>query len=383
MSTAAPAEPVLQPIEGLCAEGFELIRQAFVENFTIRGDVGAALTVVAHGDMVVDLWGGWRDEARTQRWQRETVVNIWSTTKGVAAMCFAMLVDQGRANYEEPVATWWPEFAQAGKGAVTLGDLLSHRAGLCGFATPASVADLLAGSRSAARLAAQAPLWPLGEGFGYHAITGGILATELFERIEGRSLRKFVADELAGNRGLDIQIGLAAADEPRRAKMIAPADMTSVDVGSLSAPQIAALGNPPLDPLLPNSLDWRRADLPSANGHATARALAELYWRLISGELVSTETLRCATSVRSEGVDLVLGVPTRWAAGFLRNTGGVYGPNDAAFGHSGWGGSFAMADPATGVTIAYVMNRMGSMLRDDPRDVALIQAVFDALESLA
>jgi CubicO group peptidase (beta-lactamase class C family) len=201
----------------------------------------------------------------------------------------------------------------------------------------------------------------------------------LFERIEGRSLRRFVAEEICGRRGFDISIGLAAAEEGRRAELIAPPDMSSAQVGSFTPVQIAALANPALDPMLPNDPAWRAADLPSANGHANAHSLARLYAALIRGELVGGDALTEATTPRIENVDLVLGLPVRWGAGFLLNSDGVYGPGAATFGHSGWGGSFAMADPAAGLAMSYTMNRMGTLLRDDPRAVALIGAVYEAL----
>lgn len=370
-------------LAGHCDPRFTDVRDAFAANFAERGDIGAAVTVIVGGETVVDLIGGWKDAGRVEPWQDDTVVNVWSSTKGVAAACFALLVDAGRITYADPVARYWPEFAAEGKGAVTIGQLLSHQAGLCGFTTPATVADLLSGSTSADRLAAQAPLWPLGTGSGYHAVTGGILATELFRRIDGRSLRRFVTEELRAKRGLDISIGLEGADESRRAEMIAPPEMDSAQMGSLTPPQVAALGNPSLDPLLPNDLAWRRADLPSANGHTNARALAGLYALLIDSlvPLVAADTLAKATALQVEGTDLVLGVPVRWGAGFLLNSNGVYGPNATAFGHSGWGGSFAFADPTTGLALSYTMNRMGMQLLDDPRDLALIDAVYRALAS--
>ena len=366
-------------VSGHCDGRFTAVREEFVRNFEERGDVGAAVCVMIDGQPVVNLVGGWQDQARERPWDERTVVNVWSSTKGVAAACFAMIVDRGLVRYDQPVADFWPEFAAHGKDAVTVAMLLSHQAGLCGFADPATVSDLLAGEASAARLAGQAPLWPPGTASGYHAISVGILATALFERIEGRSLRRFVAEELAAERQLDIMIGLPSKDDHRRAEMVAPPEMSSASIGSLTPPQIAALANPPLDPLLPNEAIWREADVPSANGHSNAGALAGLYATLVGGALVGTQTLAEATKVRIGNVDLVLGIPVQWAAGFLLNTDGVYGPSRAAFGHSGWGGSFAFGDPATGLSMSYTMNRMGTMLRDDPRDVALIEAAYRSL----
>jgi CubicO group peptidase (beta-lactamase class C family) len=357
---------------------FVAVQKAFEQNFTERGDIGAAFCLIVGDQVAVDLRGGWRDAARTRPWEADTVVNLWSTTKGIGAICFAILADRGLMAYDDLVADHWPAFAANGKQHVTIAMLLSHQAGLSGFASAASVADLLAGSAAADRLATQAPLWAPGSGSGYHAISIGILATELFRRIEGRSLKAFVRDEIADGLGLDIAIGLAPAEEGRRAEIIAPPELSSADIGQLTAPQIAALANPPLDPLLPNSPAWREADLVSANGHSNAAALARLYARFASGQ-VSARTLAAATAPQIEGIDLVLGVPARWAAGFLLNADGIYGPNQAAFGHSGWGGSFAFADPTAGLAMSYTMNRMGTLLRDDPRDLALIEAVYSCL----
>ena len=370
------------PVSGHCDPRFEAVKSAFQENFAERGDIGAALCLILDGQPVVDLHGGWRDNARTQEWTADTLVNLWSTTKGVGAICFAMLADRGQLSYDDPVARHWPEFGAQGKDGVTIGMLLSHQAGLSGFRSPATVADLFAGKEAAARLAAQAPFWEPGSASGYHAISIGILATELFRRIEGRSLKTFVRDELAGQLGLDISIGLAIEDETRRAQILAPPEMSSADIGQLTPAQIAALANPPLDPLLPNEPAWRAADLVSANGHSNAAALARLYARFTDG-LVSPATRAAATQPRIEGVDLVLGMPAQWAAGFLANSDGIYGPNKAAFGHSGWGGSFAFADPDAGLAMSYTMNRMGTMLRDDPRDVALINAAYACIAEVA
>lgn len=368
-------------VSGHVESRFEPVQQAFLENFTERGDVGASFALIVDDVLVVDLVGGWTDADHGKPWDVDTVVNVWSATKGVLATCFAMLVDAGKISYEDPVSKFWLEFAAADKGEVSIADLLSHQAGLSGFTEPATVADILSGSAGAARLAAQRPLWSLGDGSGYHAITIGILATELFRRIEGRSLKEFVAAELRSGRGLDISIGLDPSEDARRAQLIAPPDMDSAQIGSLTPVQIAALGNPLLNPLLPNTPEWRRADLPSANGHTNARALARLYAALISADhpLISKTTLARATALRVEGVDKVLDLDTRWGAGFLLNSDGIYGPNAAAFGHSGWGGAFAFADPLAGIAMSYTMNRMGTQLRDDPRDVALISAVYSVL----
>jgi|UPI0003C14AFB CubicO group peptidase (beta-lactamase class C family) len=366
---------------GVCAPAFAGVRDAFVANFTDRGEIGAAFSLVVDGETVVDLWGGWRDAARSRPWEADSLVNVWSTTKGLNAICFAMLVQRGLADYEAPVARWWPEFAAAGKDDITLGDLLSHQAGLSGFTTPAVLEDLYAGEAAAQRLAAQAPIWPPRSASGYHAISIGILAAALFRRIEGRPIGRFVAEEIAAPFGLDLSIGLSPPNGTRAAEMIAPPEMGSAALGALNPAQIAALANPGLDPRLPNTEAWRAAELPSANGFSNARALARLYALLLSpdGPLVGAETLAKATTARIEGRDLVLDLFARWAAGFLRNSEELYGPHPESFGHSGWGGSFAFADPKAGIAMSYTMNRMSAQLRGDPRAMALIEAVYAAL----
>ncbi|MGA0604029.1 serine hydrolase domain-containing protein [Caulobacter sp. KR2-114] len=368
-------------VHGHCAPAFSAVRAAFAENLAARDEVGAAVCLRLGGEVVIDLWGGWRDGARTRPWTRDTRVNVWSSTKGVNAACFAMLVQRGLAGYDDPVARWWPAFAAEGKSKVTLGDLLSHQAGLCGFSSPATVDDLYAGEAAAERLAAQAPIWPLGTGSGYHAISIGILSAALFRRIEGRTIRQFVADEIAGPHGLDLSIGLDPSLDDLAAEIVAPPAMASSSIGAMTAAQVAALANPPLDPRLPNTAAWRAAELPSANGFAHARSLAGVYGLLLAPDapLVGPEVLTQATAPRTAGVDLVLNLFARWGAGFLVNDDGLYGPGPRTFGHSGWGGSFAFADPDRGLAMSYVMNRMGEQLRGDPRGAALIAAAYAAV----
>jgi CubicO group peptidase (beta-lactamase class C family) len=374
--------------QGFVAAGYEGIADVFAANFTAPGEVGAALAVMVDGVMVADLWGGHRDAAQHLPWQKHTMANIWSTTKGVTALCFAMIADRGLIDYDRPVANYWPEFAVNGKSAITVAMLLSHQAGLTGFVGPAVAEDYYDFEAAADRLAAQAPLFPPGSTSGYHAISIGPLANGLFRRVTGESLGAFVAREFAQQRGLEIAIGLPPEWTDRGAEMIAPAELSSTaSTGvptELSPAQFAALANPPVDPYAPNTARWRAAEIPSANGFATARALASLYGALASDRvcagqsLLGAPALAAATQQRISGIDAVLPIPARWGAGFLLNNDGLYGPSLAAFGHSGWGGSFAIGDPATGVGIAYVMNRMGTDIVGDPRNQAIIAAVYAA-----
>ena len=371
-------------IHGSADPAYAALAAEFERNFAERGDVGAALSLVIDGRPVVDLWAGSLDAAGARPWAADSVVNVWSTTKAVGALCFAMLVERGACAYDDLVTRWWPQFAAHGKDGVTIAMLLSHQAGLCSFRDPAVVEDFYDLERAAARLAATEPLWPPGSRSGYHAISIGVLAGELFRRIEGRSLTAFVAEELAGPLGLDLSLGLPASQEARRAEMIAPPELaTSNMAADLNPSQVAAYTNPVIEPLLPNTAAWRACELVSANGFSNARSLARLFGEVAAGRLLSPQTLAQATQLRISGVDEVLGVPARWGAGFLLNTDGLYGPSAATFGHSGWGGSFAMVDPGRKAALAYTMNRMGTDLVGDPRDVALIAAAYEGLTAAA
>jgi len=373
-------------IQGTSAPAFAALANAFAQNFTERGDVGASLALVRDGELVVDLWGGTLDKAGQQPWAADSVVNVWSTTKAVNALCFAMLVDRGQAAYDDPVARWWPEFAAQGKDAITIAMLLSHQAGLCSFSDPAVVEDFYDQPRAAARFAAMTPLWPPGSRSGYHAISIGNLAGELFRRIEGRTLGAFIEGELSGPFGLDLTLGLPASEEARRAEMIAPPELATSNMATdLNPSQVAAYLNPVIEPLLPNTAAWRACELPSANGFSNARSLARLFGAVAGDgtldgrKIVGPQALAQATWEQISGVDEVLGLPARWGAGFLLNTDGLYGPQEKAYGHSGWGGSFVVVDPVARVSIAYAMNRMGTDLVGDPRDVALIAAAYQGL----
>lgn len=372
---------------GLCQNGFEKLQQVFEENFHQYDEVGAAIALVQNGELVVDLQAGHQDVDRQVPWQESTVANVWSTTKGVVGMCFAMLVDRGVLSYQTKLSEYWPAFDTEEKKHITLAMLLSHQSGLCGFRDEATVGDLYQRQNAAQTLATMQPFWVPGESYGYHAISVGILASEFLVRVCGRSIKQFVKEELAEPFGLSISIGLEEERYAQAATMIAPADMQASDLAAqMNEVQQAALNNPPLTPDLPNTDEWRQADIPSANGFATATALAKLYGAMsgsgsIDGKvLMSPNAIKQATTVQTgEGVDQVLQMPGQWSCGFLKNAMGIYGPGENAFGHSGWGGSFAFADPDKGIGFAYTMNRMGTDLIGDPRNMALLAALYEAL----
>lgn len=368
-----------------CDNRYDRLVEAFEDNFTARGDVGAALAVVEEGTLVVNLWSGFRDANHQLPWQENTLANIWSTTKGVVAACAAILVDRGQLDYEKTVSSYWPEFATNGKADITVRMLLSHQAGLCGFTDPVDLAQLYDGAGAAERLAAMTPLWKPGNGSGYHAITVGYLINELFLRTDGRSIKQFFAQELRDAQGLDIHIGLPADRAEGAATILAQQLQSSDQTGAaLSRIQQAALANPSISPELPNTAAWRAAEIPAANGYATARSLAELYGALANnGELrgktlIRPSVITDASALVVSGIDHVLGIEANWATGFMRNSQALYGPTEDAFGHSGWGGSFAFADPQRRIGMAYVMNNMGTELAGDPRNIALLDALYAA-----
>jgi len=371
-------------INGFCSAKFDRIQEAFVENFREHEELGADFTLIVGGEVVVDMWAGYRDAARQHPWERNTITNVWSATKGVMAACFAILVDRGLISYDDEVRKYWPEFGEAGKSNVTIGMLLAHQAGLSGFTTPATIDDLLSGEVAAQRLADQAPFWEPGTTAGYHGMTLGILATALFSRIEGRSIKQFVAEELAAGFGLDISIGVGPKDEDRVAEMLPVASLDALKLDPENRAQYAAFTNPYTPASLSNDAAWRAADLPSANGYTNGGALARLYDLLLRPRkdgkvLVRRAAVEQAARCRFDGKDLVKDSHTRWGAGFWLNPGRLYGPNLEAFGHSGWGGSFAFADPVADLAVGYTMNRMSDKFDLDPRRRSLIDAIYACL----
>ena len=375
-------------IGGVAAPGFERVRDQFAANFE-RDDAyqefGASLAVYQGEALVVDLWCGWRDARKTMPWTPDTLVNVWSTTKGVTAIAVARLVDQGRLDYAAPVARYWPEFAQNGKAAITVSQLLSHQAGLPGFTEPTPLEDFYNWETVARRLAAQAPLWEPGTKNSYHAMTFGFLAGELIRRASGLGVGQFLAREVAGPLGADIFIGLPEAEERRVSPLIAPRITAPFDLDAMAPEAAAAVTNPLMTPTLPNDRAWRAAEIPAGNGHATARGLARLYAAVANGgsldgvRLMGPETVEAMIDVQTERVDILLGVPPRWGRGVTRNAIGIYGPEPAAFGHAGWGGSFGCGDTKAKVAIGYVLNQMGDRVVGDPRSTGLCEAVYACL----
>ncbi|MFF0200370.1 serine hydrolase domain-containing protein [Streptomyces sp. NPDC005017] len=380
-------------VHGRCDARFAAVRTAFEENFRDRGELGAAVAVTVDGETVVDLWGGWADAARTRPWERDTLVNVWSTTKGPVALCAHILADRGLLDLDAPVASYWPEFGAAGKEKVLVRHLLSHRAGLSGLPRPHSVADLYDWETTVARLAAAAPWWEPGTRSGYHALTYGHMVGEVVRRVSGLRPGAFLAREVTGPLGIDFTIGLPGTESGRAAELVPTRDTTgqrAAAFGQLPPAGVAALANPLVGAAEANSPAWRTAEIPAANGHGTARAVAALYGILAGGgtydghRVLSGPAAERVREGQGACLDLVLGAgfghETEIALGlWLSGPHGSFGPNPRAFGHDGAGGSCGLADPEAGVSLGYVMNRMGTRLADDPRKSALVEALYSAL----
>jgi len=379
-------------VQGRCDARFEGVRRVFEKGFE-KGEVGAAVAITLDGEPVVDLWGGHADASLARPWQRDTIVNVYSTTKGVTALCAHRLVEAGRLDLDAPVARYWPEFAQAGKERIPVRWLLSHQAGLPALRKPLPQDALYDWPVLCEALAAETPWWEPGTQHGYHALTFGHLVGEVIRRSEGRSVGTYFRDELARPLGLDFAIGLPASEHARCAEMI-PAPPAAGDAGdvleqfSKHASEMVRLtfNNPAGRRGHVNSPEWRSAEIPAGNGHGDARSLARLYGALACGgdldgvHVLSREQIARATTEQAFGRDAIIGFPMRWGLGFmLRHDGMPLGPNASTFGHAGAGGSIAYADPEARIGFAYLMNQMQGGTTGDPRGFRLIGALYRAL----
>lgn len=385
------------PIAGTYEPRFQGLRDFFQRCFDDYDDLGASLAVTQNGRLVVDLWGGWKDRARTQPWTRETLAPLWSGTKAVTALCFAMLVDRGKVSYDDPVSRIWPAFGQAGKDTITLAQWLSHQGGVTGFIEPTTLETLFDIDRAAATLAAQAPFWPPGTACGYHAMSLGPVNETLMRKIDGRSVKAFLRDEVAVPFDLGISIGLdpsrhgdvaevVRADEGLKLggffKVEGEISAIRPQNSNLNAAQKATM-NPPIDGLYANQALWRVGDMPAANGFGNARSLAELYALALGHAkngrtLASPAALAAARRERIACVDEVKRVEARWAAAFQVNDG-LYGPNRDTVYHAGMGGTFTLGDPVVDLTVSYVPNRLGDRFEADPRRRGVIDAAYACL----
>lgn len=384
-------------VHGTCAPGFEGVRTAFVDNFTERGEIGAAVAVWVDGELVVDLWGGSADAEGRLSWRRDTLASVFSGSKGLTSTCVHLLADRGEIDLDAPIARYWPEFGQAGKDAITTAMVLGHRSGVIGPRTPMRPEQTLDWDAVCAALAAAGPWWPPGAAQGYHMVTFGFILGEIVRRVTGRSPGRFLRTEIAEPLGADVHIGLPHTEHHRCAEMVnkphirdvlaaggAPAHPERLDEHPMAGLAVA-MGFIPDDELGSADLTgWRAAEFPATNGHVSAVGLATVYHALAREQLISRGHLeRCRMSQGGFDPDLVLGPRVAdhgWGLGYMLNQRGHAGPNRRVFGHGGSGGSFGFADLEHRIGYAYVMNNFdATKAHADPRSVALSDAVYSAL----
>ncbi|XYH96568.1 serine hydrolase domain-containing protein [Sorangium sp. So ce1128] len=385
-------------MDGYCDPAFAPVHAAFASNFERFPELGAAVCVAARGRVVVDLWAGFRDAARTAPWAGDTIVNVFSATKGAVALCAHALAERGALDLDARVAASWPEFGAAGKGRVLVSQLLDHSAGL-----PAIRAELPEGALydwrvMTAALAAEEPFWEPGARHGYHAITFGFLVGEVIRRASGRKVGALLQEAVAGPLGLDLHIGTGAEHDERIAEvpptLPSPSglggafgasfrDPTSLTSMAFTRPRELVL------PGLVNTARARRAEIPALNGHANARALARMYGALANGgalagggaRLLSPGAVEAALAERSRGPDAVLLAESRFSLGFMLPSAlRPFGRGPRTFGHPGAGGALGFADPDAALGFGYTPNQtIASGEGGDPRWPALIEAVYACL----
>lgn len=366
--------------EGYVAPGFERVRDVF--DAGLADELGAGFAAVRDGEVVVNLWGGWRDRERTRPWTEDTIVPVYSTTKGVAALVMGLLADRGAFDYDAPVATLWPAFGARGKDKVTIRQTLAHQAGVPGFLEPIDPDLWLDPPACVEAIAALAPIWPPGSASGYHPMTWGYIAGEIARRADGRSLGTILREEICAPLGIDFQIGTPESEHIRAAEMKKPT--RGGDFGEITLPRKAAFFTKWAAPTRGSTI-WRKVEIPAANGHGTALAVARLYEAYATGGMIngarvlSQEGFDALTTRVWKGDDLVLPFNVDWRAGIIGNSNRYYGPNIESFGHSGNGGSVGFGDPVAGVSAGYVMNKQSHHIMADPRSLKLIDALYSCL----
>ena len=373
-------------IHGECDPQFSKVKETFEKLYQEDREIGSCFAVYKDGNPLVNLWGGFQDKDKTKPWQKDNLVTVYSTTKGVAAFCIALAMEKGLLKYEEKVSTYWPEFSSNGKEDITIGMLMSHQAGICSPETR-NVEDYYNQSLMAEKLAGMTPIWEPGTASGYHSMTFGWLTSELILRVTGKSLGTFFREEVGDQHEIDFFIGLPESEDHRVAELV-PFDIVrsenseqqQVELTDAQKSQRNSAGT--LD--IQNTKAWRQAEIPSANGQGNAGGLAKLYSLIVpednSKKLLKDDTVNQMTTMQIEGRDLVLAVQVRWGVGFILNKHKViYGPVESAFGHSGYGGSCAFGDPENKIGVSYVMNRMLDNFNADGRSIELINATYDCL----
>jgi CubicO group peptidase (beta-lactamase class C family) len=382
-------------IQGSCTSRFEKVRDAFEQNFALRNEVGAAVAAWVDGELVVNLWAGSADAAGTRPWQVNTLAAVLSGTKGLTSTCVHQLVERGELDLHAPVARYWPEFRQAGKEAVTIAMVMSHRSGVIGPRTPMRWQDVADWDLVCERIAAAEPWWEPGTAQGYHLATFGFILGEVFRRVSDRTVGQYLRTEIAEPLGADLHIGLSPAelrrcadliDKPHPRELLANAPERPTTLAEHPKAGLSVTWSfIPDDELGSNNRTlWRQLEFPDIGGHVSALGLATFYNALAEETLLSRRHMDLVrVSQGGFDTDLVLGPRVAdhgWGLGYMLNQRGVNGPNPRIFGHGGLGGSFGFVDLEHRIGYAYVMNRYdATQANADPRSVALSNEVYAAL----
>ena len=384
-TTVKDKNGVAYDISGVLDPQFERVLKAFETNFETGSEVGAAVAVYHEGRLVVDLWGGYADSARSKPWMQDTTVNMMSVAKGFVATAIAMLVDRGELDYDAPVAQYWPEFATAGKEAIPLRYILDHRAGLPVLRPSGPRGLIYDWDGMTQALAAMEPRWVPGEEAGYHILSMGYLAGEVIRRVTGLAPGEFVRREITEPLGIDYNIGLRDKEMSRVAEFIPAVEGTIFKVEDLPDEELLkyAWAEVPKDEDF-NSRSWMGAQVPGASGHGNARAVARFYGCLAEGgtlngvNLLSSGAIRVMSAEQHNMLEQVMKRSYHQGLGVLRNSPPIspMGPNMAAFGHHGVGGSVGLCDPDARIGFAYSMNQMHARVDNGPRAGRLKDATF-------
>lgn len=372
-------------IQGHVSAGFETVYDVFLSHFEEGSDAGAGFCVLRDGEYLIDLTGGTKDRKRKEPWTPDTLVQVYSSTKAVAALVIASIVEQGQLSYDHEIASIWPEFDTHGKGQLTVAQIMSHQSGLSGLTEPIAPSDWLDWDLICDRLANQKPIWAPGSASGYHPITFGYLAGEIARRTDKnkRTLGTILREDICAPNNIDFFIGTPESAFERCASLHRPRALS--DLGDINPATKAAFlekwsssAGVPVD-------EMRKAEMPAANGHGTAKSLARLMQLAVDGNIgetryLSENTLYEFSKQQISGQNLVLPFELTFAAGVMINRPNhFYGPNEATLGHSGWGGSCTFADPIEGISAGYVMNKQSNVLIGDPRPGRLIEALYNCL----
>jgi CubicO group peptidase (beta-lactamase class C family) len=366
--------------QGFVAPGFERVFDVF--DAGLADELGAGFAAVRDGEVVVDLWGGWANREKTRPWARDTIVPVYSVTKGVSAIIIAMLADQGLIDYDAPLASFWPTFGAHGKDKVTIAQTLAHQAGVPGFINEIDPDLWLDPPACAQAIAALEPMWPPGSASGYHPLTWGYIVAEIAQRAAERSIGAILREDICTPLQIDFQIGTPESQHPRCAEMKKPS--RGGDFGEITPPRRAAFFTRWSGPVR-GSTQWRKIELPAANGHGSALSVARLYevyateGEIAGKRILSAEGYAALTKRRWIGDDLVLPFKIDWRTGVQGNAAGFFGPNQEACGQPGMGGSVGFGDPIARISAGYAMNRQSHHVAGDPRSLNLIAALYACL----